>query len=55
VDHGDDGPGAVLYQLKRNGCLEVARADPGRLLVLTEPIAVTLDLAALSAATRPPR
>ena len=54
IDQGEDGPGAVLYQLKRDSYLEVARADPGRLLVLTEPIAVTLDLAALSAATRPP-
>ena len=55
VEQGDDGPGAVLYQLKHNSYLEVARADPGHPLVLTEPISVTLDLAALSSATRPPR
>jgi Uma2 family endonuclease len=55
VDLDEDGPAAVLYRLKPDSYLEVARADPGRPLVLTEPIAVTLDLAALSAATHPPR
>jgi hypothetical protein len=31
----------------------VTYAEPGQPLVLTEPIVVTLDLAALAAATRP--
>jgi Uma2 family endonuclease len=48
------GPGALVCQLEGDHYAEVARADPGRPLVLTEPIAVTLDLTALAAATRPP-
>jgi len=32
----------------------VAQVDPSRPFVLTEPFAVTLDLAALAVATRPP-
>lgn len=54
VELGAAGPGALVCRLERDHYVEVARADPGRLLVLTEPIAVTLDLTALAAATRPP-
>lgn len=53
VDEGGHGPGAVLYRLTRNSYQEVTHAIPGHPLVLTEPIAVTLDLTALSVATRP--
>jgi Uma2 family endonuclease len=52
---GATDPSAVAYRLEHGHYLEVARADPGRLLVLTQPIAVTLNLATLAAATRPPR
>lgn len=55
VELGEAGPGAVSYRLTRDRYIEVARADPPRPLVLTAPIAVTLDLAALATATRPPR
>ncbi|MGQ0716106.1 MAG: Uma2 family endonuclease [Pseudonocardiales bacterium] len=48
------GPCAVVCQRERDHYVEVARVEPGRLLELTEPVAVTLDLAALAAATRPP-
>lgn len=48
------GPCAAVCQLERDRYVEVKRVDPGRPLVLTEPIAVTLDLAALAATTRPP-
>ncbi|MGH3836554.1 MAG: hypothetical protein ACREX8_19195 [Gammaproteobacteria bacterium] len=48
------GPCAVVCQLERDHYVEMARVEPGRLLELTELIAVTLDLAALAAATRPP-
>jgi Uma2 family endonuclease len=54
VELGVAGPGALVCRLERDHYVEVARANPGRLLVLTEPIAVTLDLTALAAATRPP-
>ena len=54
VELGDAGPSAVVYRLKRDHYVEVARVAPGRPLVLTEPVAVTLDLAALAVATRPP-
>jgi hypothetical protein len=48
------GPSIVIYRLKRDRYVEVAQVDPGRPFVLTEPFAVTLDLAALAVATRPP-
>jgi Uma2 family endonuclease len=59
IELGEVGPGAVVYRLKRDRdvgsrYVEVARAAPGRPLVLTEPFAVTLDLATLAATTRPP-
>lgn len=54
VDQDEEGLGAVLYRRSRSSYLEVARARPGQTLVLIEPITVTLDLAALSAATHPP-
>ena len=52
---GETGPRALAYRLDRDHYAEVACAEPGRQLVLTEPIAVTLDPAALAAATRPSR
>lgn len=48
------GPCAVVCQLERDRYVEVVRVESGCPLVLTEPIAVTLDLANLAAATRPP-
>ena len=54
IELGEDGPRALVYQLTRHRYAEVAGVDPGQPLVLTEPIAVTLDLAALAATTRPP-
>jgi hypothetical protein len=52
---GETGPRALAYRLNRDHHAEVACAEPGQRLVLTEPIAVMLDLAALAAATRPSR
>jgi len=54
IEQGKSDHSAVAYQLQRNSFVEVARVDPGQPLVLTEPFPVTLDLAALAAATRPP-
>lgn len=54
IELGEAGPSAVSYRLQRDHYAEVARAGPPHPLVLTEPIAVTLDLAALATATRPP-
>ncbi|HET9257153.1 MAG TPA: Uma2 family endonuclease [Pseudonocardiaceae bacterium] len=54
IELTETGPRALVYQLKRDHYVEVAKADPGQPLVLTEPIAATLDLAALAATTRPP-
>lgn len=48
------GPSAVACRLAQDRYVEVTRAGPGSTLVLTEPIAITLDLATLAAATRPP-
>lgn len=55
VELGTDDPSAVVYRLHRRGYAELERVAPGQPLVLTDPIAVTLDLAALAAATRPAR
>jgi Uma2 family endonuclease len=54
IELGETGPSAVSYRLTRDHYVQTACTDPGRPLVLTEPIAVTLDLAALATATRPP-
>ena len=54
IEQGETGCSAVAYRLQRDRYIELVRADPGRPLVLTEPFAVTLDLTALAAATRPP-
>ncbi|MDQ3764319.1 MAG: Uma2 family endonuclease [Actinomycetota bacterium] len=54
IELGEAGPRASVYRRKRDHYVQVTCADPGRPLVLTEPIAVTLDLAALAATTRPP-
>lgn len=48
------GPSAVAYRSERGHYVQVASARPGRLLRLTEPFPVELDLAELAAATRPP-
>lgn len=53
IELGAAGASAVVCRCAEERYVEVARADPGRPLTLTEPIAVTLDLAALAAATRP--
>ncbi|MGH3769166.1 MAG: Uma2 family endonuclease [Pseudonocardiaceae bacterium] len=53
VELGATGPRAVVCRLERDRYAEVARAEPGRLLTLTEPFAVALDLATLAATTRP--
>ncbi|MGH3833226.1 MAG: Uma2 family endonuclease [Pseudonocardiaceae bacterium] len=53
IELGVAGAGAVVCRREGERYVEVARADPGRPLVLAEPITVTLDLAALAAATRP--
>ncbi len=55
IELGAADPSAVAYRLEHEYYITVARADPGKLLVLTQPIAVTLNLATLAAATRPPR
>jgi Uma2 family endonuclease len=54
IELAEAGPRAVVYRLRRDHYTETARAEPGQPLVLTEPIAVSLDLAALAATTRPP-
>lgn len=54
VELGAAGPCAAVCRLERDHYVQVASIDPGRPLVLAEPIAVTLDLATLAAATRPP-
>lgn len=48
------GPSAVVCRIEDDRYVEVGGVGPGHPLVLTDPIAVTLDLAALAAATRPP-
>lgn len=53
IELDETGPHALVYRLAEDHYAEVACAYPGQPLVLTEPIAVTLDLAALAAATRP--
>ena len=55
IELGAADPSAVAHRLEHERCLAVARADPGTLLVLTQPIAVTLELGVLAAATRPPQ
>lgn len=54
IELGETGPRALVYRLARDHYTEVTCVAPGQPVVLTEPIAVTLDLAALAAATRPP-
>lgn len=54
IELGEAGPSAVVYRLREDHYVEVARVEPGCPLVLTEPVAVGLDLAALAEATRPP-
>jgi Uma2 family endonuclease len=47
-----DGPEAFVYRLEQAGYVERAHTEPGQPLMLEEPFKVTLDLAALAAATR---
>ncbi len=54
IELDEAGPRALVYRLERDHYTEVTRVDAGQPLVMTEPIAVTLDLAALAATTRPP-
>ncbi|MGH3905592.1 MAG: Uma2 family endonuclease [Pseudonocardiaceae bacterium] len=54
IELREAGPSAIVYHLQGDRYVEVARVDPGHALVLTEPIAVTLDLVDLAAATRAP-
>jgi hypothetical protein len=54
IELGEAGPSALVHRLDRDRYVQVARVDPGAPLALTDPIAVTLDLTALVAATRPP-
>jgi Uma2 family endonuclease len=54
IELDEVGPRALVYQLNRGHYVETTRADPGQPLVLAEPLAVTLDLAALAATTRLP-
>lgn len=53
IELGEADPHALVYRLERGHYAEIACMDAGRPLVLTEPIAATLDLAALAATTRP--
>lgn len=53
IDLRHDGPHAFVFRLHRDDYAEQAHIPPRRPLALSEPIAVTLDLAALGAATRP--
>jgi Uma2 family endonuclease len=53
IELDEAGPHARVYRLQRDCYAQVACVEPGQPLTLTEPIAVTLDLAALAAATRP--
>jgi hypothetical protein len=55
IELRDGDPIGFGYRLTRGRYVEVARSEPGKPLVLTEPLAVTLDLATLAATTRPPR
>lgn len=55
IELRDGDPIGFGYRLTRGRYVEVARSEPDKPLVLAEPIAVTLDLATLAAATRPPR
>lgn len=49
------GPDAAAYRLERGGYVDAVRAAAGEDLLLTDPVAVAVDLAALLAAPRPPR
>jgi Uma2 family endonuclease len=53
IELDEAGPRGLVHRLDRGHYAEVARVDAGYPLILTEPIAVTLDLAALAATTRP--
>lgn len=54
IELDDTGPRALAYRLDGQHYTETTRVDLGQPLTLTEPITVTLDLAALAATTRPP-
>ncbi|MBV9013590.1 MAG: Uma2 family endonuclease [Pseudonocardiales bacterium] len=52
IELGEECPRGLVYQLSRQRYVQVACAEVGQPLVLTEPIAVTLDLATLAATPR---
>lgn len=52
IELGGGGPRALIHQLERGHYAEVACVESGCPLILTEPIAVALDLVALAASTR---
>lgn len=54
IDLTDRGPDAVAYALCDGRWTETARARPGSELVLTDPVGLTVDLAALLRARRLP-
>jgi Uma2 family endonuclease len=54
IELDDTGPRALVYRLNHHQYTKVTSVDPGQPLTLTEPIPVTLDLAALAATTRLP-
>ncbi|MDN5917540.1 MAG: Uma2 family endonuclease [Pseudonocardia sp.] len=54
IELGPDGPDATLHRLEGGRYREIARARPGEELTLIEPVALTVDLAALLAAPRLP-
>jgi hypothetical protein len=53
IELDEAGPHACVYRLQRDCYAQVACVEQGQPLTLTALIAVTLDLAALPAATRP--
>lgn len=53
IELDEAGPHARAYRLERDCYAQVTHAEPGQPPTLTEPITVTLDLAALAAAARP--
>ena len=53
IELDEAGQHARVYRLQRDCYAQVACVGPGQPLTLTEPTAVTLDLAGLAAATRP--
>jgi putative restriction endonuclease len=55
IELSSPSPSSVAYRLQRGHYVQVASSRPGQVLGLTEPFPVDLDLAELTAATRPPQ